>query len=44
MAYYHGGNGSKNYFTKKASQPLGNLVVFQILKNNDFNAKNMKNT
>ena len=28
MVYYHGGNGSKNYLTKKASQPHGNFVVF----------------
>ena len=27
MVYYQGGNGSKNYLTKKASQPRGNLVV-----------------
>ena len=28
MVDYHGGNSSKNYFTKKASQPRGNLVGF----------------
>ena len=27
MVYYPVGNGSKNYLTKKASQPSGNLVV-----------------
>ena len=27
MVHYQVGNGSKNYLTKKASQPSGNLVV-----------------
>ena len=46
MNDYQRGNGSKNYLTKKASQPRGNLAVFskKCDKNNDFGTKNMKNT
>ena len=41
MVYYQGGNGSKNYLTKKASQPRGNLVVKKKKKKTDFKRKNM---
>ena len=40
-------NSSKNYSIQKASQFSGNLVVFSkknVIKNNDFRSKNMKNT